>query len=264
MRPLFLLLLTLVLSINAHTTIHATTQKSNGIEVRIMHLYPPQGNRLMGLAIDSLDTPTIKGVEKVSLIHRGKTTNVTPAVHTFSLSNDSTSSLALVVSLYEHHELKGAGDFIVVSQHIPHLKPTGIYIQLVTKSFYNKNGFLTDWPNRVLVDMPEIIPLTNPTAFFKGDIFRAYAVDEKGEPIAHKKISIEFLNRSLTDSTLGATPLIPQEQATTIVYTDSNGVFSFIPRAKGLWSFTLVDGDSGIIINNKELHFNSLLTLEVQ
>lgn len=246
-----------------HTTIHTQSEKEGGVELKIMHLYPPEGNKLMGLKMGGEDTPKVKALQSVSLIHKGERTDLSHKVETFTLSNDSSKAPELRVAA-DRTLLKGGGDFIFVSTHIPHHKPNDIYIQLVTKSFHSKGNFLTDWPNRVLDSMPEILPLVNPARIYAGDLFRAKAVDEKGEPIPSAKILIEYLNREILNDSLGSEESVPMERAELLIFADDRGVFSYIPHAKGVWSFKLVDGDSGLKINGKDHVFNSLITVEVK
>ena len=262
---LIILLTSFTLPLLAHTTIHTSQKDKNGIRVKILHFHPNKGTDLMGLKLGGKDEKEIKSLESVYFINKGKKRDLAPFLEKITLKNATEKAPELAVTLNRTTGTRGGGDYIVVSKHTPHLKPWGVYIQLVTKSFENIAGMITDWPNRVLDSLPEIIPLVSPTKISVGDIFRAYVVDKTGKTISHAKINIEYLNYKIENDSILSNPLTDNEEMIDqTIFTNSVGEFSFIPKRSGLWSFTLMDADAGAKINGKELKFNSLISIKVK
>ena len=127
-------------------------------------------------------------------------------------------------------------------------------------------GVISDWLNRVLKNIPEIIPLVQPYNVYAGSLFRAEAVNDEGKQISHAKIEIEYLNYTVGDTELDTTTagFIAEDIADTFIFTDSNGSFSFIFPRKGLWTFTIVDGDNNKFIQGKRLEYDSSLSILVK
>ena len=118
----------------------------------------------------------------------------------------------------------------------------------------------------MLKNIPEIIPLVQPYGVYAGSLFRAEAVNDEGMQIPHAQIHIEYLNYPLGDTELDTTTagFIKENIADTIIFTDSNGSFSFIPSREDLWTFTLVDGDNNKFIQGKMLEYDSSLSILVK
>ena len=265
MKRVFLTVLSTVLAVVAHTTIQTSETASGKATVKIMHFHPTNGGGLMGLKLGGEDTKDVKIINNVYYIHKGDKFNLKKSVSSFSLKNSEGSAPELSVQLDKNNGFRRGGDYIVVSKHIPHLKEGKYYIQLVTKSFLNRGGFLTDWPNRVLDSMPEIIPLVNPNKVYEGDIFRGYIVNDNGEPISHGELHIEFLNYEIYNDSIGSEPKFENKNfVERVIFSNNDGSFSFIPNKKGVWSITLLDGDKNRSIGGENLIFNSLITLEVK
>ena len=252
--------------ISAHTTTHMQSHDDSKATVKIYHFHPIPGKGLMGIQIGGEDSKNSKVIKDVYYIHKGKKVELTDQVKQFVYKNGKEHATGLEVVLDKTNGYRSGGDYIVVSEHIDHYKKDmGLYIKIVTKSFINKGGFVTDWNKRVVDNAPEIIPLVSPTAVYKGDLFRARVVNEKGEPIPFAKIHIEYLNHNVKNDVISTEKRVKDEnRIDKLLYTDSNGTFSFIPQYKGTWDITLVDGDSGLKIDGKKLMFNSIITIEVQ
>ena len=152
-------------------------------------------------------------------------------------------------------------------RHKAHWKKNeNIYRQKVAKLCLNNLGVTSDWPDRVLKNTPEIIPLVQPYTVYSGTLFRAEAVDDEGKIISHAKIQIEYMNYTLGNIELDTTTsgFLKEEIGNCTIFTNSNGSFSFIPPRKGVWTFTLVDGDNNKFIQGKRLEYDSSLSILVK
>jgi len=132
------------------------------------------------------------------------------------------------------------GDYIIVVTHKAHWKKhEGIYRQKVAKICLNYWEVISDWPNRVLKNMPEIIPLVQPYSVYAGSLFRAEVVNDEGMRIPHAQIHIEYLNYTLGDTELDTTTarFIKEDIADTIIFTDSNGSFFIYSTTRRFMDF---------------------------
>ncbi len=252
----------------AHTTTlipHAMEDGSNS--VKIVHFNPYAGANIMGIRLGEQDTESLKGLDSIFVIHKGKKRDfkeiVIPDFYTVRDVKRETYS----IPINRENGFAKAGDYIIVVKHLPHWKKQlGYYKQKLTKSFINYGGFITDWPKRVLDNEPEIIPLTPPYGVYSGTLFRAEAVNDKGEKIPHAEILIEYLNYTMGSTALDTdNPFLVNEYLGNItIFADSNGTFSFIPPNEGVWTFTLVDGDDNKTIDGKVLSYDSSVSIMVQ
>ena len=99
-----------------------------------------------------------------------------------------------------------------------------------------------------------------------GNLFRAEVVNDEGDSLAHAKIQVEYLRFELGEIALGTTGngSVAEELGDTFVFTDKSGSFAFIPPQEGVWTFTLVDGDNGKLIQGKKLEYDSSLSIVVK
>jgi cobalt/nickel transport protein len=256
------------ISAPAHTTVLIPQLNKNGQKIiKILHFHPAAGAGLMGIRLGVEDTRHLKGLEAVFLIHEKKAKDLNTAIlpDYYTVRGKKRETYTLPVN--KQSGFFKPGDYIIVVRHKAHWKKSeGLYRQKVAKLYLNYFGVLTDWPDRVLKNMPEIVPLVQPYNVYAGSIFRAEAVNDKGERSPHARINIEYLNYALNDTELETTAAgrIKDEIADSIVFTDGNGSFSFVPPQKGLWTFTLVDGDNNKFINGKKLEYDSSLSILVK
>ena len=265
---LFLCIVPLPILVYAHTTtLIPHTDKDGRKTVKVLHFHPSTGSDLMGIRLNTSDSKDVKGLGSIFVLHDKEKRQI----HNISIPDHyivrgekrETYSIPIKPKAF----FSTPGDYVIVISHQPHLKKhEGIYRQKVAKFYLNYLDLITDWPNRLLDDLPEIIPLVPPHNVYAGSIFRAEAVDDNGNKIPHAKIQIEFLNYPAGDTELNteADPFIPEDLAETIIYTDNNGSFSFIPHTKGIWTFTLLDGDSNKFIKGKRLEHDSSLSISVK
>ena len=254
---------------DAHTTVLFPLTDKNGRKiVKVIHFHPATGSGLMGIRLGIDDSPKLKGLEEIFLIHRHKKQDLSsqaiPDYYTVRGEKRETYS----IPVNRQSGFFKPGDYILVVVHKVHWKKSeGLYRQKVAKLCLNFSGVVTDWPQRVLRGMPEIIPLVQPYSVHAGTLFRAEAVDDEGRPLAHARVEIEYFNYPMGDRelvTTGGSARLDSELAESVVFTSGDGSFSFIPPKKGLWTFTLVDGDDNRLFQGKRFEFDSSLSLLVK
>lgn len=252
----------------AHTTtLIPSGDRDGGRVIRVVHFNPNTGSNIMGIRLGAKDSKILKGLASIYVIHNGKKRDLSTIVlpDFFTVRDGKAESYTIPVS--RRQGFSHAGDYVIVVEHQQHWKKSlGYYKQKVAKAYINNGGLLTDWPNRVLVNKPEIIPLVRPFAIFPGTLFRAEVVNGKGSKIPHARILIEFLNyKTSSAGVVSDTPIITQaERGIQTIFADSSGTFSFIPQVAGVWTFTLVDGDENLTIDGKELSYDSSISIHVK
>lgn len=250
----------------AHTTVIFPVSVRDGRqELKVVHFSPGSGDNIMGIRLHEKDTRVLKGLESIFMIHDGSRTDISGLAlpDFYSVRNGTGESYTIPIS---RKLVSKAGDYVFVVRHVPHWKPRmGLYIQKIAKFYINRGGLITDWPHRVLKDAPEIVPLSAPYALYRGMIFRAEVVNEKGKLIPNARIHVEFLNYNPGEKGLDVSAPITQAQdmAERILFADRSGSFSFVPPLAGIWTFTLMDGDSGLEIEGKKLQFDSSVSIKV-
>jgi uncharacterized GH25 family protein len=251
----------------AHTTvIFPETGKNGKVNLRVVHFMPWRGDSIMGIRLHQNDTATVKGLESISMIHDGIETDISdiarPAMCTVKDGKRECYEIPL-----SRNMISRAGDYIFVVEHILHWKKhLGYYIKKISKFFINQGGLVTDWPNRVLKDAPEIIPLSPPGSVYTGTLFRAQVVDDKGELIPHARIHVEFFNYEMCEGGISAAaPILRnRDMGDLVLFSDNSGAFSFVPPKEGIWTFTLVDGDHNVMIDGKKLQYDSSVSIAVK
>ncbi|MCD6269437.1 MAG: DUF4198 domain-containing protein [Deltaproteobacteria bacterium] len=252
----------------AHTTILIPQIDKNGEKsVKVLHFHPATGSGLMGIRLGVEDTKELKGLESIFLIYEKeeKKLDAVAIPDYYTVRGERRETYTIPVNR-ESGFLK-PGDYVIVVKHKAHWKKyEGLYRQKVAKFCLNYLVGINSWSNRVLKNMPEIIPLVQPDRVSAGTLFRAEAINEEGQRIPHAKINIEYLNYRLRDAVLDTTAagFIDENIADITIFTDSSGSFSFIPTRAGLWTFTLVDGDSDKLIQGKELAYDSSISILVK
>jgi len=251
----------------AHTTTLIPHCLEKGIDsIKVIHFNPSFGDDIMGIRLGVKDSPVLKGLEEIYVIHKGEKQSLNEAVTADFCTVRELTRETYSIPISRKNGFFRAGDYIIVVQHAPHWKKQLDYYQMkIGKSFINYGGLITDWPHKVLDNMPEIIPLVPPFQVYPGTLFQAEAVNEKGERIPHAKILIEYLNYPLAGSALDtAIPLLANRQlVNTSIFADAGGTFSFIPPREGVWTFTLMDGDDGQNFNGKKVRYDSSISILV-
>jgi len=266
--PLFSIIVLFPVSAIAHTTTLIPHINKDGQKtVKVLHFHPFTGSNLMGIRLGVEDSKELKGLDSIFVIHEKEKKKL----HTVAISDYYTvrgeKRGTYSIPINKKSGFFKPGDYIIVVKHKAHWKKhEDLYRQKVAKFCLNYLGVISDWPNRVLKNMPEIIPLVQPYSVYAGSLFRAEAVNDEGRRIPHAKIQIEYLNYTLGDTELDTTTagFIKEEIGDTVIFTDSNGGFSFVPPREGVWTFTLVDGDNNKSIQGKRLEYDSSLSILVK
>ncbi len=258
----------LPLPVLAHTTVLIPlVKKGGGRIVRVVHFHPYSYSGLKGIRLGVSDTPDLKGLASIYMIHKGKKRSLKSAVRPDFLKIGSTRGETYSIILNRRYGFASGGDYVVVVVHQPHWKAAeNLYRQKICKLYLNRGGMITDWPKRLLEKSPEIIPLVSPTEIKAGQVFRAEAVSDRGRPLSHARITIEYLSRIPGEGDLEVVPpaeSLPEEVGDRTVFTDWQGNFSFIPPCTGLWTLTLVDGDEERQIEGHQLEYDSSISLLV-
>jgi len=268
LTALFFMVVLFPISAIAHTTTLIPHVNKDGRKtVKVLHFHPFTGSNLMGIRLGVEDSTYLKGLGSVFIIHDGKEKNLQAVAipDYYTVRGEKRETYTIPVN--KKSGFFKPGDYIIVVKHKPHWKKNeDLYRQIVAKLCLNYYGVTTDWPQRVLKNMPEIIPLVQPYNVHAGSLFRAESINDEGRQIPHAKIRIEYLNYrpgdlELNTSTAG---VIKEDIGDTVIFTDSSGSFSFIPPKEGIWTFTLVDGDNNKFIQGKRLEFDSSLSIMVK
>ncbi len=264
---LLILMLQLPVCVFAHTTVIFPLGNGHGGKtLKVVHFVPWKGDNIMGIRLHAQDSKNLKGLESISLVHEGTTKDISDlAVPDFYTVRDDAAGESYSIPL-DRKIIPRAGDYIFVIKHNQHWKKEqGIYIRKISKFFINNGGFITDWPYRIFQNAPEIIPLSAPYGVYTGTLFRAQAVDDRGKVIPHAKILVEYLNYKTGVQGLDtSSPFLQQkEQGETVLFADNSGAFSFVPSIEGIWTFTLIDGDRNIMVADKQLQYNSSVSIKV-
>ena len=265
---LFFIIVLFPISVFAHTTTLIPHINKDGQKtVKILHFHPSTGVGLMGIRLGTEDSKELKGLDSIFMIHNGEEKKL----HTVAIPDYYTvrgeKRETYTIPINKKSGFFKPGDYIIVVKHQAHWKKhEDLYRQKVAKFCLNYLGEISDWPNRVLKNMPEIIPLVQPYSVYTGSLFRAEVVNDEGTLIPHAKIQIEYLNYTLGDTELDTTTagFLKEDIGDTIIFTDSNGSFSFVPSREGVWTFTLVDGDNNKLIQGKRFEYDSSLSILVK
>ncbi len=251
----------------AHTTVIFPQAGTNGIRnLMVVHFMPWPGENIMGIRLHARDTSTVKGLESMTVIHDGREQDISNLAvpHRYTVRNGTGECYKIPLS---RKMISRAGDYIFVVRHMAHWKKKlGFYICKISKFYINRGGLVTDWPNRVLKGSPEIIPLSSPAGVYEGTVFRAYAVDDRGQSIPHARIHVEFLNYKTGEKGIDAANRILSQRAMgdVILFSDTDGAFSFVPPVAGIWTFTLVDGDHDMKIDGEKVQYDSSVSIAVK
>ncbi len=103
--------------------------------------------------------------------------------------------------------------------------------------------------------------MSNPITW-KNQIFRAQVVDAEGKAVPNAEIEVEYLNADIKNSSF--TGENKEEKATTVIYADANGYFSFVPIHKGYWGFAALGAGGELQHNGKELSQDAVLWIEAK
>ena len=223
--------------------------------------HPADGTEAHSMDIGKDEKGKIQPVVDFFSVHNGEKINLTKNLVASQFGGDKKVS-AYKFNLDRNTGLKGGGDWGLVFVPAPYYEGSeDIYIQQVTKVFVNKDDIPTDWSERIAEGYPEIVPLTNPITW-KNQIFRAQVVDKEGKPVPNAEIEVEYLNADIKNSMFVGKN--KEEKAATVILTDANGYFSFVPIHEGFWGFAALGAGGEQEHNGKELSQDAVLWIEAK
>ncbi|TCP21970.1 cobalt/nickel transport protein [Rhodovulum adriaticum] len=159
--------------------------------------------------------------------------------------------------------VKRNGDYIVALTPAPYYEGSeDIYIQQITKVFFNKGGVPTGW-NEPAGLPTEFVPLNKPNNVIAGSTFSAQLLSE-GEPVPGAEIEIEYIaaEPDMDTNAAGAASVGAMPGGALVAITDENGVFTFgIPRA-GHWGFAALGSGPETEHQGKELSQDAVIWIK--
>lgn len=235
--------------------------KNNSVPFEMIFTHPADGIEAHNMDIGKDEKGEIQPVVEFFSIHKNKKTDLKKFL-TMSKFGDTKKVTSYKFNLDKNSGLKGGGDWGLIFVPAPYYeKSEDIYIQQITKVFVNKDEIHTDWNNKIAQGYPEIIPLTNPITW-KNQIFRAQVVDTNGTPIANAEIEVEYLNSEIKNSAFSGE--LKSDKSSTLIYSDNNGYFSFVPIHKGFWGFAALGVGGELQHNGKALSQDAVLWIEAK
>ena len=173
----------------AHTTVLVPHLNKNGQKtIKVFHFHPASGGGLMGIRLGAEDAKDLKGLESIYLIHEKEEKNLDAVAVPDFYTVHGEKRKAYTIPINKQSGFFKPGDCIIVVKRKDHWKKReDLYRRKVAKFCLNYFGVLTDWPNRVLRNMPEIIPLVQPYNVHAGSLFRAWFCSSTLPVMSEKK-----------------------------------------------------------------------------
>lgn len=225
--------------------------------------HPADGLEAHDMQIGLNKDGKVEGMDKLFITHKGKTKNYVKKLNDIKFGAHDV--LAYEFELNKKTSLRGGGDWGLVAVPNPYYEGSeDIYIQQITKVFVNKDGITTDWNERIAEGYPEILPMVNPTDVWVGGAFTGQVVDAQGNPVEKAEIEIEYLNADIDMKNHKYMGENKEEKAATLIYSDSNGFFTFVPTAPGYWGFAALGAGGEKEYDGKELSEDAVLWIEAR
>ena len=258
MKKLLLLVGILFVTAFAHFEVLYTpsVEVESGNEVRISSFFahPFDGEPLMN-----------QNLKESFVIHKGQRTNLEWTTVNWSTKSTKGQGADIILG---GATFRSGGDYAVFAVSQPYFEESeDLYIQQIMKLLINKGGFETDWKDRVAEGYTEIIPLSNPYAMTKGQIFRAKVVDAEGNPVVGAQVEVRLLNYPVNQAkhTFTGKPRTKDDKrGDNSVITDDNGVFAFVPQVAGYWGFVALFSGNDKEHNGKELEQSAVIWISVE
>lgn len=269
-KKLFVLLLSITASTTyAHfqliyTPLSVIPQEQSAVEFQLVFTHPFESGHTMDIGKD--ESGTIKGLQAFFALHKGKKTDLLPALNEIQFTSSENSGKGFALVLDRNTGFRGGGDWVLVAVPHPYYeKADDVYIQQITKVMINKGNLDTDWAKRAAEGYPEILPLVKPYDVWEGNVFRGIVVDEKGKPIPKAKIEFVYLNYAVdmqTHAFTGSAKL--KKSGTGVILANNQGLFEFIPPRAGYWGFAALEAGGSKQFGGKALSEDAVLWIEAQ
>ncbi|MDX5593266.1 DUF4198 domain-containing protein [Pseudovibrio sp. SPO723] len=221
-------------------------QQSGDLPLKLVFWHPFENGHVM-----DMETP-----QAVYAINRGKKIDLMGSLKPISFQGSENAGAAFEATL----PVKRSGDYVVVVEPAPYFEASeDIFIQQITKSYFNRSEVPTDWMEPQGLKT-EIIPLNRPTNIVAGSTFSGKVLSD-GKPLAGAEIEIEYMaaepdmenNRALEAT---ASPL---PGGSLVAVTDANGTFTFgVPKA-GFWGFAALGTGPDKVHEGKELSQDAVI-----
>jgi cobalt/nickel transport protein len=178
---------------------------------------------------------------------------------TFSSWSDSGKAFTATVPL------RGEGDYVLSVVPEPYWEEEeGIYIQQITKTYFNVGAEATDWYRPI--NLPtEIMPLNRPYDVFVGSTFTGLVLSND-EPVAGAEIEVEFIAAlpEIGTHTTGKPTVKGTKLESIITYSDADGYFTFgLPKA-GWWGFAALGVGPEFTFNGKPLSQDAVIWVQAR
>lgn len=189
-------------------------------------------------------------------MHRGKKLDLMPSLSQTEFHGLVNSAVAYDASL----PVKRSGDYVVVLEPAPYYEESeDLYIQQLTKAYFNRNELPTDWtePQGLAT---EIRPLNKPYNVLVGSTFTGQVL-ANGAPVAGAEIEVEFMaaEPDMETNRPQTAKAAPTPGGTIVAISDANGMFTFgIPTA-GYWGFAALGAGPETEFNGKELSQDAVI-----
>ena len=221
-------------------------EKPAKVPLRLIFWHPFENGHAMDMG-----TP-----EALFYTFKGENTDLTDTLEAITFAGAHNESAAYAATL----PVKRNGDYIVSLVPAPYYEGSeDIYIQQITKSYFNKGGIPTGWEEPVGLKT-EFVPMNKPTNIIVGSTFTAQLLSD-GEPVAGAEIEIEYIaaEPDLETNAAGTPTVEAMPGGALVAITDENGVFTFgIPKA-GFWGFAALGSGPDTEFDGKELSQDAVI-----
>ena len=226
--------------------------------------HPFESGHTMDIGKD--ESGTVKGMQAFFSLHKGKKTDLLPALNETQFTSSENSGKGFECTLDKNSGFRGGGDWVLIA--VPHPYYEGaddMYIQQITKVIINKGNLDTDWTKRAVEGYPEILSLVKPYDVWEGGVFRGIVVDSKGSPVPKAKIEFVYLNYDIdmqANAFIGSAKL--KKSGTGVILANNQGLFEFIPPRAGYWCFVASEAGGKKQFGGKALSEDAVLWIEAQ
>ncbi len=194
--------------------------------------------------------------EEFFVVHRGEKTDLSESLTPITFTGVDSKGQAWEGVL----PVRRNGDYVVGLVPAPYYEGSeDIFIQQLTKVYFNKAGIPSDWMEPVGMKT-EFVPLNKPYNVMTGSTFSAQLLSN-GEPVAGAEIEIEFMaaEPNMETNSPGPVTAAPPPGGAVVAVTDPNGVFSFgVPKA-GFWGFAALGSGPDTEHEGKELSQDAVI-----
>jgi len=238
---------------NAHFQLiyspQANLEKPGAVPLKLIFWHPMENGHAMDMG-----TP-----EELFFVFKGEKIDLKESLAPFTFHAAHNEAAAFDATL----PVRRNGDYVVGLVPAPYYEESeDIYIQQITKAYFNKGGIPTGWEEPVGLPT-EIVPLNKPTNVIAGSTFTGQLLSN-GEPVAGAEIEIEYIaaEPDIETNTPGEATVAAMPGGAVVAITDANGLFTFgIPRA-GYWGFAALGSGPETEHEGKELSQDAVIWIK--